>query len=271
MKQKIDPLATAKSKDRHPVIYEINDSGRQYERNGSDYYNSFAEFIESLGYQVAVEEHPFGNTPGLDINEIGFEVDLSHASYMAQSAYDTSSHVRKPENRYIALKAVPNAYPAIRVQINKEYDANQLKSKIDKAIKAVNEKKRGWAEKELQDAEKLKQIGMHYFNDPTFRRAIEYINIHRGVISFSMHNFFTIKLNDSGQWNASGYIQDMGSAEQVREFCSCMRNRVDSLFVLYHDLRVYNKLPDDLIEWTKGQYHKYFYSATLSSEKEETK
>lgn len=139
-----DEILTGTIKKSNVVVYEVSDEGRERECNhgrhdnaGRVYYTSFVDFIASLGYEFD-EDKDAPHFSRIKIRGVDLYVDLHNATYKSFLKFQREIIIRKPENRYIALRSDFSSDKSIvKIHFNKEYDSEKIKAKIDKYIDGV--------------------------------------------------------------------------------------------------------------------------------------
>jgi len=246
------------------TMYEVNDSGRNGEINGSHYFSSFVSFIESLGYDVETRPH----SENIKIKGIEFCVNTGNASFMSRNSYTRITSIRKPQNRFITLSwSSWGSNYILKVFINKEMETAKLKQKIDKAIEWYNNRDKEIADRQLNDQKNTETIGLHYFGNATIKSSVNRLLVHQGEITFSFHDrFYLIIKADSSFSKAEFHPNEMKSIDEVESFANSILARSEDFESVCRLILDAGKISDELIEWSKGQHHKYFYTKTMSTE-----
>lgn len=265
---KPDIMDTKPKKVVATTMYEINDSGRNGEFTaGFDYYSSFVSFIESLGFEIdyKYKDHP---SLGVVINGVQFAINTGNCSYMSKNGWTRDKFVRKPVNRFITLAW--NSHDSnyvLKVFINKEMETEKLKSKINKAIEWNNNREQEIADRELNDKKNTETIGLHYLGNNTVKEALRNVLIEKGQIRFNFKDRFGLIINaDSTFVSATFHPAEMKSFEDIDEFANSILTRTESFESVVKIILATEKISEELIGWSEGQYHKYFYTETMSTE-----
>lgn len=266
MANDIDIMAARNITKKHTTMFEVNDEDREHEYHGEKYISSFVEFIESLGFNVGEKDYP--GSKNIIINGVKFNINVDNASFMARSAYDRKGHERKPQNRFISITKTYGDKCIVKIPFNKEIEADKIKTKINAAIKAHHDREIEIKNRDKRDEENTIAIGAHYLSHPFLKIAIEYIHIEKGIISFSFKDYFTVQFKENNFVNASFHAKEMKSGDDVFSFIDTIGPKMTNFETAFHELLLSKKLPDYLIEWANSQYHKYFYSATMSTDRQ---
>lgn len=267
MKRDIDILSVKPADIKHTVMYEVNDSGREHEYSGGyKYIDSFTGFIESLGFEIGEKE--YHGSENIIINGVKFGINTENASFMARSAYDRIGHQRKPENRYISLEIIGNkGKVVVRVRFNEEIEAEKLKNRITNAITAYHNREKEIEERKKQEEINTITIGTHYLSNPILKNAIDYIHIEKGIITFCFKKYFSVRFYENNLLKANFYVHDIENVVDLFAFNIGIGQIAADFNTAFLELRKMPPLSPELLEWAKTQYHRYFYSTTMSTEK----
>lgn len=235
-------------KNKSIVVFEINDDheNRKYEYgkySGNIYKNPFADFIESLGFKVVVEDH-FG---GIDINGERFTLHLNNASYMSKNGWSREVNVRKPINRYVSIMSGHDT-TMLKIHFNKEYDGDKLRKKINDAIQSRIDVKK-WHE-DSKNKNKINTIAVaeHFMLNNDFKNIVEYIRIHEGKIQL-MFDGASLTITPSKQFvSLNIYSSDILNETELPLFfdkLSTLKENANKLLQMVKK----NKFTNEIIEW----------------------
>jgi hypothetical protein len=189
---------------------------------------------------------------------------------MAKNAYTRERYERKPQNRFITItngSSFDNTYIA-KVHFNKELDAKKLRNKINKAIDDYNERIASVAKREETDRANTISIASHYLADDDIKNAVECIHIEKGIITFRFKDYFSVKFKASGEFmSLSFYVKEITTNDEVTSFVDSIGDKAWKFEEIFTKIFLYNKLPENLVDWAQTQYNKYFYSSTMSTER----
>jgi hypothetical protein len=249
----------------YTTIYEVNDENRGYETYGHTYEKSFVSFIESLGFDIKPQ---FEKSPSLGymIQGVVFKVNTDNASYMSKNAYTRDVKPRKAQNRYIILTS--GNTNVIKVHFNKELDAPKLKAKINQAIADYFEKEERITAIKKANDENTIAIAMHYLQGEhnLLKSALHQIHIQQGIITFYFKNLGSSiqVLPDNTLKAASFNVREMQTREQVVLMSETIHVSATIFAAVTNVILSTPAISPELQEWTKNQYHRYFYIETMS-------
>lgn len=175
--------------------------------------------------------------------------------------------MRKPENRFITLgwQSHSSTYVA-KVFINKETETEKLKKKITKAIEWHNNREQEIADRQSNDKKNTELIGLHYLGNSTVKESLRHVLIEKGQIHFSFKDFFSLILKaDNTFVSASLHPKELKSMDEIDGFANSILSRTEAFESVVKLIMDCGKISDELIEWSKEQYHKYFYTETMST------
>lgn len=262
-------------KVRATTMFEINDSGREHEysRRGKTYdgvyIKPFIEFLESLGYEIT---YKYGDTPGLTsniiIDGVEFGIDAGNATYATYDIYKRKRSVRKPENRYVALERGYSRPVACRVHINKELDTENLKARINKAIKEEQDR-----DKAIEDRDKLTYdntiaTAMHYLKNKRIKEFTNFTYINRSVMNFNLKDGSCVSIDTQtgALIKAILKVDEIETAEAMDELVLTISNRSRKFRDIVNLIISTAPMQKGLADWTVDQHHIYFYTKTMSPE-----
>lgn len=261
----MDPKPSSKKKN--VVTFEINDNHRtKHEIKGKEYAKPFKLFLQSLGYTLgAVDDYD-----SVELNGVKFQVHLDNASYGSYTPYGRTYSIRKPQNRFVSLKAAYlETTNIVKVFINQEMDADRIKSKIDAAIAAKKEKEQEFLRKIESDNQSLLAIGTHFLTK-NLKRHCDSFTIEKGDIMFRFSKLpFSITIAPDGSLkNVHVSSFDLATKGEVGAYLSKTKFISDYMVALVKEITSQPTLPKELQEWAKAQHFRLFYTSTMSSEHE---
>lgn len=248
------------------VVFEVNDNNRlknEYgKQSGRVYFDDFADFIKSLGYDIEADSY----LERIKINGHEFKIDTNNASYMSKNAYNREVTVRKPQNRYILIK---KGYKKnlLKIQFNKEYDANKIKQKIDEEINRLDEHFKNTIDREAVNLNNVTMIAKKYIdagmkdlaNSISVSGGLINIYTEEGIFNFSFDNGILKMaiIHQKTYTNESDSINIITDLEKIG-------NKIKNISQIIKE----NPMPVELSEWSKIQssgsysfkkleYHKY--------------
>lgn len=250
---KKDLLQTAEVKKKDIVVFEINDNGREHEyKAGPGYVNAFIGFLESLGFEP---NRKYEHSTDIELDGISFGINTGSASYMSKNVYTRDRFVRKPQNRWVGLEKGMNGI-IVKVYINKEMDATKIKAQINRAIDAANERIKKVTDTQAQDKKNSIAIGDHYSNCKLVKRHCSTIYVEKGTISFHLKGYSSIKIKADGSFdNFSIYMVDVKTIDGLANRAKTIEAEMKVIEAIAKEVTGFNKLPDDLQQWTVNQYH----------------
>jgi len=262
-----DFLETRKMTKKHTTMFEINDKNREFETRADDniYGSKFISFLESLDFEIESKLH----TNEIKIKDAVFTINFDNASYAGANAYTRKTTIRK--NRFIAMRTmtvdVTKNY-VIRININKEIDADKLKALIDLGVKHYHAREQHITTIQQERIDNTNKVGRHYLSNPVLKKSVNYILIHNGEISFWLKNNCGIHIFTNGKINNIHFPDaNLKNLEEVQEFASQVSDRASVLESMVAVILEMPTISDDLAAWAKQQYNGYFYSKTMSAEK----
>lgn len=262
----MDIFAQNKVKQKHTTIFEINDSRRQYEFRGESYIKPFLNFIESLGYEPMNKE--LRGSEYITIKGFDFYIDTSAASFMGRQAYTQKEAPRKPENRFVALRCDPESdNTLLRVIINKEMDVAKIKAKIDKAIKASEDREAEIADYHTTNKNNTERVGLHYISHEIIQDAIKYVLIQAKCIYFSFKDSrYRLTISTDGKLLAAGLdTGSLDSLDKVKKLTKQISHDTGIFEYVVSAILNHPPLPADLIQWADTMSNQYFYTETMST------
>jgi 5S rRNA maturation endonuclease (ribonuclease M5) len=242
---------TSKTK-KSLVVFEINDTERKGELHGYGYASIFADFIESLGFNV--DRTNIGVLSSIKIDDVSFEINTDNASYMSKNAWSKDINVRKDINRFISLEIGDNRPKVVKIFFNKEYDGNKIRSKINEVIDTCK--------KTISDRENRKKtdkdntIKVYSILDTNIPAIVKGIRIDLGTIDFTMEDA-RLSIDSSGNFlNLITYNNVHNSLEEVSDSI----NKKAKIYEICKEvLMAFQKckFDDSLIEWinTSSNHH----------------
>lgn len=246
-------------KNKRIVVFEINDNeeNRKYEYSGkysgSNYKKPFADFIESLGFEVVVEDH----IDEFKINGEEFRIYLGNASYMTKNAYTREVSVRKPINRYVSIMKSFDS-TLLKVHFNKEYDGDKLCKVINDAIQSRIDARQFHEDKKNQDKENTIAVANHFIScNDDFKNIVEIIKIHQGQIQLMFDGgtliikpnkeFVSLDINNSSVNNETEIPLYFDKLITIKENTNKLLQIVKQ-----------NEFTSNIIEWCQNTYHRYY-------------
>lgn len=238
------------------VVFEVSDnnaSNHDYGRHACDkHLNDFSDFIKSLGYDVELDSF-LGK---LKIEGHEFNINNDNASYMSKNSFTKMAVVRKPENRYIIIQ---KGYKQnlLKVQFNKEYDANKLRNKIDEEIARRNDL---ISKKAKEDAENIKNVTAiaEKYIDSGIKDLANILNISDSLIKiYTNHSIlefdFSSRLLKSALLQPSRFHNELGS-DNIYSYLESISEEIKQISKIIKD----NSFSPELVEWsrtkTSGSY-----------------
>lgn len=260
----------ANTKKRIPTMLEINDAGRESEYSvcGDNYKKAMLSFLESLGYEVTLR-HEGHYGLGVVIDGVEFMMGDDNASYMTENIYSRKRYVRAAHNRYMSLSCPGSKN--MNIQINKEYDANDIRKRITKMMEANQARERGIEDNKNERDRNVMQIGRHYLTRPTIKKAVDHIYIDKTIIQFSFINkVFQLKVDmTNNAWVASFNMDDIKTKEDMNIFVKNASNYAHQLQRLVESITAVDILPEWLTRYAAEKIrHGYFYTKTMTVDKE---
>lgn len=232
------------------VVFEVNDNNRsksEYGKNaGKEYFNLFSDFIASLGYDVESDSY----LERIKINGHDFNVDTNNASYMSKNAFNRTISIRKPENRYILILKGYNRN-LIKVQINKEYDANKLREKINEEINRLDELTKSTIDRETANINNTTFIAKKYI-DSGIRELANSFTVNNGIIEIYIKEaFFEFDIISGVLKSLTIYQKDYSNEFEINNIFSDFQNldtKIKQIIKIVKD----NPIPKELLDWSMG-------------------
>ncbi len=221
---------------------------------------TFTDFIESLGFDISVNSV----IEEITINGHKFDVNTNNASYMSKNSYNRNVGIRKPENRYITIE---HGYKKVilKIHLNKEYDANKLRAKINAEIKSREDITQYVADTENRNKKNTTFIAELYVDAGIVGIATS-LSISKGEIKIYM-NGASVNFNAKGEIvKVTLYTKDANSeSEMITMFndLSTIQDKINRLSTVIK----HNPMPSDLLEWSLGEGNGYYIFKTLEYSK----
>lgn len=253
MKKDIFEPAPSKKVKPDMVIFEVNDTGREHEyrshrsKSNYDYDKNFISFLESLGYEI--EKCDAYGSDAVIIKDVKFNIDYNNASFASYNIYDRKAKPRKPQNRYIAIKMPWYKGPTIvRIYINKEIDANIVRTKIEKAIKDTNLREQEQINREDQKTKNTQAIYDHYTANADIKNSVSSLNIERNTLNFAILNAVTISVDlKHNLLKVYVWSKEFSNAEDWNGYAENFS--FDKIRKMIKTITEYKPLSDELITW----------------------
>ncbi len=244
-------------KNKRIVVLEINDDheNRKLEYgkySGSNYKKPFADFIESLGFEVVLQSH----IDAIEINGERFDLYLGNASYMTKNAWSREVSVRKPINRYVSIMRGHDTI-VLKIHFNKEYDGDKLCKTINDAIQSRIDARKFHEDNKNEDKNNTIAVAEHFMVNDDFKNIVEKIKIHHGKIQL-MFDGATLIITPNKQFVSL----DINSSEIKNE--TELPSLFDKLFALKENtnklLQVVkqNEFTNEIIQWCEKAYYRYY-------------
>lgn len=246
-------------KNKRIVMFEVSDDheSRKNEHSGkwsgSNYKRPFADFIESLGFEVVLEDH----IDRIVINGHNFDLYVGNASYMTKNAYTREVSVRKPINRYVSIMKGHDS-TLLKIHFNKEYDGDKLCKTINDAIQSRIDAQKSHEDKKNEDRQNTIAVAEHFMVNDDFKNIIERIKIHQGQIQL-IFDGATLIITPNKQF----VCLDINSSEikNETELSSCfdklltIKENTNKLLQIVKQ----NEFTSNIIEWCNSKaYHRYY-------------
>ena len=159
----------------------------------------------------------------------------------------------------------------IRVPINREVDADLLRRRIVDTISTIKNKQQAYIDKVASDKRSLHDICFHYLRNKSIAKNVEQMCIEQSKIHFTLYTRFSISINPDGTLiSASMYGTEMKTTEVVDEFVNNVAANAKAFKSTLTAILGLVPVKPELQEWTKGKYHQYFYTETMSAERPKT-
>lgn len=180
-----------------------------------------------------------------------FNVNTDNASYMSKNLYRREVTVRKPENRYILIE---KGYKKnlLKIQFNKEYDANKIKQKIDEEINRLNELAKNTVDREAANLNNVTMMAKKYIdsgikdlaNSISVSGGLINIYTEEGIFNFSFDNGILKMaiIHQKTYTNESDSINIITDLEKIG-------NKIKNISQIIKE----NPMPVELLEWSKVQ------------------
>lgn len=244
-------------KNKRIVMFEVSDDHekRKYEYgkySGSNYKKPFADFIETLGFEVVTEDH----LDGVKINGERFEIYLGNASYMTKNVYTKQVSVRKPINRYVSIMKGYDS-TLLKVHFNKEYDGDKLCKVINDAIQSRIDARKLHEDKKNEDKVNTIAVAEHFMVNENFKNIVEIIMIHQGKIQF---NFDGGSLTITPKKEFVDFDINTVRVSNENELSSLF----DKLLVLKENANKLleavkqNEFTNEIVEWCEKTHNRYY-------------
>lgn len=244
-------------KNKRIVVFEINDNeeNRKYESgkySGRNYKKPFADFIETLGFQVEVEDH----LDAMKINGERFDLYLGNASYMTKNAWTREVTVRKPINRYVSIMRGYDS-TLLKVHFNKEYDGDKLCKVINDAIQSRIDARQFHEDNKNRDKENTIAVAKHFMIHNDFKNIVHRIKIHQGKIQF---NFDGGSLTITPKKEFVDFDINTARVSNENELPSLF----DKLLVLKENANKLleavkqNEFTNEIVEWCEKTHNRYY-------------
>lgn len=244
-------------KNKRIVVFEISDNheSRKYEYgrgSGSNYKKPFADFIESLGFEVVLQDH----IDAIEINGERFDIYLGNASYMSKNGWSREVSVRKPINRYVSIMHSHDS-TLLKVHFNKEYDGDKLCKTINDAIQSRIDARKFHEDRKNIDKENTIAVAEHFMVNENFKNIVQSIRIHKGVIQFNL-NGASLTITPNKQF----VNFDVNSSDIKNE--TELPSLFDKLFALKENsnkllqMVKQNEFTNEIIQWCEKAYNRYY-------------
>jgi hypothetical protein len=246
------------------TLFGINDhtSSPDYEIN--TYHSKFTDFISSLGYEV---KRRADFSSAVYINDIVFSLVVNNCTRYAKSAFSRQWNKRKPENRFAEVRTTNHSKLVLKVQINKEYDADKLRAKIDAAIKAEKDHDIAIEKLKLDLINNTNKIGRHYLSNNSIKDAVKYISINQGVLFFSFTANGSLSISSAGEFIIANMgVPKMNSVADVMALADNLATQANELNRIVGEIMNIKPLDNYLVEWAKSADNQSFYSNTMSTD-----
>jgi len=245
-------------KNKRIVVFEISDDheSRKHEYGkyiGGNYKKPFADFIESLGFEVVLQDH----IDAIEINGERFDLYLGNASYMSKNAWNREVDVRKPINRYVSIM---KGYEStmLKVHFNKEYDGDKLCKTINDAIQSRIDAKKFHEDTKNQDKINTIAVAEHFMLSDDFKNIVQSIRIHKGEIQFNLDGAsLTIKPNKqfvNFHVNSSEAVLNEAELNSLFDKLFSLKEKANSLLQMVKQ----NEFTNEIIQWCQTAYNRHY-------------
>lgn len=245
-------------KNKRIVVFEINDNeeNRKYEHSGkysgSNYKKPFADFIQSLGFDVVVQDH----IDEFTINGENFRIYLGNASYMTKNAWSREVSVRKPINRYVSIMRSFDS-TLLKVHFNKEYDGDKLCKVINDEIQSRIDARQSHEDSKNRDKENTIAVAEHFMLNDDFKNIVERIKIHQGKIQFQFDGgslTITAKKEFVDFDINTVRVSNENELPSLFDKLACVKENSKKLLEAVKQ----NEFTDNIIEWCQNTYNRYY-------------
>jgi hypothetical protein len=240
------------------VMFEVSDDheSRKHEHSGKwsggNYKKPFADFIESLGFEVKVEEH----LDRIVINGHNFDLYVGNATYMTKNSYTRVVSVRKPINRYVSIMKGHDS-TLLKIHFNKEYDGDKLYKTINDEIQRRVDAHKFHEEKKNEDRQNTIAVAEHFMIHDDFKNIVERIKIHQGEIQI-MFDGATLTITPNKHFLSLDIYSSEIKNESELNFCFdkliTIKENTNKLLQIVKQ----NEFQSNIIEWCKKTYHRYY-------------
>lgn len=241
-------------------MFEVNDDKpfRKLElKAGHEYVISFIDFIKSMGFDIGLK---YIGTDSVLINGHEFFIDINSASYMSQQAWSRERTIRKPQNRFIALRRYSHDTESIiKIHFNKEYSTDKLRTKITKVISDKEEWIKNQEANEISDKKNTIEIAKRYTSNPAIKELLRSIVIHNGLIDLFIIKIgcLTIDLNNNFV-HFVFHSQEAKTPEEIRELLKDLETAKQKISQILFFANSQSFLSHEIEEWAKRTHQKSY-------------